>query len=138
MKNETGLRILAYSVLGLIAFWLVKALFFPTGYGMTIRYNMPVRNGSEHGYMYNYGMNSFGSSISQLLFIIFIIALIVGLVMIVKNYLFTPEDIATIKGSFSGKINQVTNSCDACGKELKPDWKVCPNCGKEVVNPDKH
>ena len=138
MKNDSALKVIVYSILGLVVFWLVKAVLFPTGYGMSVGYNRPgyFRNGTDHGYIPNYGMNSFGTSILQLFLIVFVIALVVSVLMILKNNVFKTEGIATIKESFTGKPEQVTLNCVDCGKELNAEWKVCPNCGKEVVNPE--
>jgi len=53
-------------------------------------------------------------------------------VLVIKNYLFTKEDVEKIKGSFvSSKAEAIKESCSACGKELEENWKNCPHCGKE-------
>ena len=140
MKNDSALKIIVYSVLGLMVFWFLQAVMFPAGYGVSGRNNIQgyYRNGSEHGYISNFGSNnSFGSSILQLLLIVFVIALLVSVVMIVKNNLITPDNTTLIKGSFTGKSKRVTKPCLDCGKELNLEWKVCPHCGKDVVNQDK-
>jgi hypothetical protein len=68
----------------------------------------------------------------KVLFVLFIVGLIVGIAIAVKNYVFTTEDIEKIKGTFTGKKTVVIKeTCSVCGKELNGDWKVCPHCGEE-------
>ncbi|WP_318507356.1 zinc ribbon domain-containing protein [Bacillus sp. T3] len=141
MKNDSAIKMIGYSILGIIILWLAKAVLFPTGYGVSVRYTMPGYSRNGYGYEHTYNsfnsFNSLTSSFIQILFFVFLVALIVGAVMVVKNYLFTPEDIAEIKGSFIGKANGVTNPCVTCGKEINPEWKVCPHCGKDVGTKDR-
>ncbi len=68
----------------------------------------------------------------KVLFVLFIVGLVVGIAIAVKNYVFTAEDIQKIKGTFTGKKTVVIKeTCSVCSKELNDDWKVCPHCGKE-------
>jgi hypothetical protein len=135
MKNDSAIKLIGYSVLGLIAFWLVDSVLFPSGYGVSVSYNMPghFRSGYEHGYVFNYGLTGFTGLIIQILLVALFLALLVGVIMVVKNYFFTQENIAAIKAS----LIQATKPCVECGKDLNPDWKVCPHCGKAVDNPEK-
>ncbi len=68
----------------------------------------------------------------KVLFVLFIVGLIVGIAIAIKNYIFTPEDVAKIKGTFTGKKTVVIKeTCSICSKELENEWKVCPHCGKQ-------
>ena len=68
----------------------------------------------------------------KVLFAVFIIALVAGIVVWIKNNIFTREDIDTIKNTFKG--NNTANpkeKCTACDRTIEVDWKLCPHCGKE-------
>jgi hypothetical protein len=141
MKKDSTIKIIGVTAIVLIALWFLKAILFPTGYGMSVGYRMPayMGYGSEHGYNYGYGINSFSGSAALLLaflikvlLIVFVIALLVGLVMIVKNHVFTQEDITSIKNSFTSKSAKPNKVCTECKAPLNEEWKVCPHCGKEV------
>lgn len=68
----------------------------------------------------------------KVLFVLFIIGLVVGIGIAIKNYIFTKEDVDKIKSTFTGKKTVVIKeTCSICGKELNDDWKLCPHCGKE-------
>ncbi|RII32597.1 zinc ribbon domain-containing protein [Clostridium chromiireducens] len=139
MKKDATLKVIVFSVLGLLILWLASSLLFSTGNGISV--NFRGYYGGEHMYMGNgYGFG-FGGTISvllmfliKILLFVFVVALIIGLILVVKNSIFTPEDIATIKGAFTSKNQLPKKVCDACGKELDTKWKVCPYCGKEVHN----
>ncbi|RII31811.1 zinc ribbon domain-containing protein [Clostridium chromiireducens] len=139
MKKDTTLKIIVFSLLGLLILWLASSLLFSTGNGISI--NFRGNYGGEHMYMgSSYGIG-FGGTISvllmfliKLLFFVFVAALIIGLIIVVKNSIFTPEDIATIKGAFNSKDKTPEKICDACGKALDKEWKACPYCGKESDN----
>lgn len=68
----------------------------------------------------------------KVLFVVFVIALIAGIVVYIKNNIFTKEEIETIKNTFSGKkpISQ-KEVCTTCGNVMEVEWKLCPLCGKE-------
>lgn len=137
MKKDATLKVIVFSVLGLLILWLASSLLFSTGNGISI--NFRGNYGGGHMYVGNgYGVG-FGGTISVLLmflikvlFFVFVAALIVGLIILVKNSVFTSEDIATIKGAFNSKNQAPKKICDACGKVLDEKWKTCPYCGKEV------
>lgn len=139
MNKDSTLKIIAFSILGILILWIANMLLFSTGNGINV--NFRGYYGGEHMYSgYGYG-NGFNGTISVLLmflikvlFFVFVVALIVGLILMVKNSIFTPEDIATIKGAFNSKNQTPKKVCDSCGKELDPKWKACPYCGKEVEN----
>lgn len=85
---------------------------------------------------FNYGAASTISFLLLLLikvfFVLFIIGLTVGIIIAVKNYVFTEEDIAQLKGTFKAKETTETKTlCTECGKELKAEWNSCPYCGTE-------
>jgi hypothetical protein len=138
MKKDSALKIIGLSALILVALWFVKALLFPMGYGMSMNYSMPryMGNGYEHGFNLNYSYNNSPALILgfliKILFIVFVVALLAGLVMVIKNHVFTPEDINAIKSSFTGSVKKAAKPCSECGKELNVEWKACPYCGKTV------
>ncbi|MEW9122345.1 MAG: zinc ribbon domain-containing protein [Thermotaleaceae bacterium] len=137
--NDTAMKIIVFSGVGLIVLWLIKSTFLPTGYGMSLSYNTPgyFRNGMEHSYNSNYGF-SFTSLIIQMLLVVIIISLIIGVVILVKNFVVRPEEIVTTKESVPENLIQDNSSCVQCGKELNQEWKVCPHCGKEIVSLDSN
>lgn len=65
--------------------------------------------------------------------VILIVTFLVGLFMLAKNYLFNAQDIAAIKGTFTGN-HKAKKVCDNCGNPLASEWKVCPNCATEINN----
>ena len=68
----------------------------------------------------------------KVLFVLFIVGLVIGIAIAIKNYIFTKEDIEKIKGTFTGKKTVIIKeTCSICGKELNDEWKLCPHCGKE-------
>lgn len=67
----------------------------------------------------------------KFLIVIFIIALVIGLFMAAKNYLFNAQDVNAFKGNFT-TIEKPRKTCDICGKTLESGWKVCPYCAAEV------
>ena len=71
--------------------------------------------------------------IIKVLFVVFIIGLVAGVIVWIKNNnLFTEEDVKTIKGAFiTTKVVEIKELCSACTKELNSGWKVCPHCGTD-------
>ena len=140
MEKDSTSKVIVFSVLGLLILWLASSLLFTNGNGINV--NFRGYYGGEHMYMGNgYGYGFGGGTISvllmfliKILLFVFVVALIVGLILVVKNSIFTPEDIATMKGAFTSKNQLPKKVCDACGKELDAKWKACPYCGKEVEN----
>jgi len=137
MKKDSTIKIIGVSALAIIALWLLRAILFPTGYGISVSYRVPMHMGN--GYVYSNGLNSFGGSgalllafLIKVLLIVLIIALLLGFLMFIKNHVFTQEDISMIKNSFTGKTDRSSKVCLECGKSLSEDWKICPHCGKEV------
>ena len=69
----------------------------------------------------------------KVLFVAFVLGLVVGIIVLIKDILFTDEDKAKIKGVFT--VNQkiiVKKTCTNCEKEIKTTWKACPYCGKSI------
>lgn len=136
MKKDSAIKIVVLSVLALIVLFFVKTILFPTEFGMGVN----VRTNYGGGSMYMGTGLGFGLSISLLLtylikflFVVFIVGLVCGLVVVVKNYIFTPEDIEAFKAPFRVNkvpVNKIT--CSECGKELNADWKTCPYCSTGV------
>lgn len=136
MKKNSGIKIVGISILALIMLLLIKTILFPTGFGLGIN----VRTNFGGGNMYMGTGLGFGLSISllltfliKLLFVVFVVGLVGGLIVVVKNYIFTPEDIEAFKAPFKGGQSTKTNAtCTVCGKELNDGWKTCPHCGTSV------
>ncbi|MBB6214990.1 hypothetical protein HNQ80_001079 [Anaerosolibacter carboniphilus] len=137
MKNNPFVKMMMVALLGIIGLSLLQSLVFGSGFGLG--FTMRGNYGGEHMYMgtgYGFG---YGGSISYLLllmikvlFVVFVIGLVAGIIVWIKNNLFTTEDVETIKNTFSGNKAIVSKeSCTICGKELNAEWKVCPHCGKE-------
>lgn len=137
MNKDSTVKIIGVAALAIIALWILKSALFPIGYGM---YAVPTQMGNS--YNYSFGINNFNLSVTLLLallikvlLIAFVVTLFVGIVMLVKNNLFTQEDIKSIKNTFSGKQSKTNKICSECNKNLNEEWKVCPYCGKEVDKP---
>ncbi len=143
MNKDSGLKLAVVSIIAIVILWFAHTLLVPNGFGVgiNIRGNFRGNFGGEHMYsVSNYGVGSTFSFLLlfliKVLFVLFIIGLVVGLVLFVKNNVFTKEDIAQIKGTFTSKKTEVIKEvCSICGKELNSDWKVCPHCGKEKEAP---
>lgn len=68
----------------------------------------------------------------KILFAVFVVALIAGIVVYIKNNIFTKDEIETIKSTFSGKKPIIQKeTCTVCGSTIEAEWKLCPICGKE-------
>ena len=136
-KSYPILKLLLGLLLGILGLWLIYVLLFGTGYGL----NIGVRGnfGGGHMYMGTATGIGFAGSLSlillfliKVLFVLFIIGLVVGIAIAIKNYIFTTEDVQKIKSTFTGKKTVIIKEvCGICGKELNDDWKLCPHCGKE-------
>lgn len=135
MKRNPFVKLIIFALLGIIVLTLLNSFVFNSGYG--VGFNMRGNYGGERMYMntgigfgYGYGgtLSYFLSLFTKLLFAIFVIALIAGFIVWVKNNFFTAEDVAAIKSSFLGNEKA---ACTICGKDLNYEWKVCPHCGKE-------
>lgn len=135
MNTNSLIKLISVLLLAALGVWLVYVLVL--GGGMGYGYHMA---GSYRGGSFNMGLGyGYGSSLSYLLLLVikvlfgvFLVALAAGVIVWIKNNLFTEADIATIKNTFSG--NNAVNpksSCDSCGKTVEAEWKLCPYCGKE-------
>jgi len=71
----------------------------------------------------------------KVLFAAFVIGLVVGGIMFIKDTFFTEEEKVKIKMVFTGnRVVVKKKTCDSCGKELNTEWKACPHCGKTIEN----
>ena len=69
----------------------------------------------------------------QILFAIFVLGLVGGTIVWVKDYLFTAEDKAKLRQTFIVKKQPAkVEVCNICGKEQSHEWQRCPYCGKET------
>lgn len=132
MKKNCAIKIIGLSVLALIILWFVKAVLFPTGFGLGIN----IRTNYGGGSMYMGTGLGLGVSLTLLLtyfikflFVVFTIGLVATLVVAVKKYILTAEDIETYKNVFKcKKAKENKTTCKECGKEVSEDWKLCPYC----------
>ena len=133
MNRNSALKIITISLGGIILLWFISTLLTGsgTGYGMNV---------SENVMSYNYGGGvQMGNGtylltiLIKILFAIFVLGLIGGTIVWVKDYLFTAEDKVRIRQTFTVNKQQIkVEICSICGKEQNHDWKVCPYCGKET------
>lgn len=137
MQKNSILKIILVTFIGIIVLWLMKEILFPSNY-----FNLNLTGSYGGGHMNNINMNGsygFGAGTFSLilvffikvLFVIFVIALLIGLFLTIKNYIFTPQDYDAFKNSFR-RPEFSKKTCDICGKTLEDGWKVCPYCSAEV------
>lgn len=138
-KTNSILKFLGVLLVSILGLWLINALLFGSGYGFNVGFRGNHEGGNFYmGYGYGYG---FAGTLSvvllfliKVLFVLFVVGLVVGIGIAIKNYLFTAEDVEKIKCTFAGrKTVVIKETCSICGKELEQDWKVCPHCGKEIT-----
>ena len=138
MKSNPIVKLVAVLAIALLGLWLLQAVLFSAGTGMS--YNFRGDFGGEHmnvmpGYGVGYGFSAYALLLllTKVLFAVFVIALIAGIIVWIKNNLFTTEDYNSMRYSLKGNNSPATSlKCSICSKELSADWKVCPHCGKEV------
>lgn len=71
----------------------------------------------------------------KVLFVAFVIGLVVGGIIFIKDTFFTEEEKTKIKMVFTGnRVIDHKKTCASCGKELNTEWKACPHCGKTIEN----
>lgn len=131
MKKNFFLQAILVLGFGIVILWLVKGLLFPSNY---LNLNISGTYGGEHMYgTYGFGVGTFSLLLVfliKVLIVLFVVALIVGLFMAVKNYIFTPQNVSAFNG-YANKVEQPKKAC-ICGKPLEEEWKVCPYCATEV------
>lgn len=134
MKKDSFLKLIVISIIGIAVLWLAKEIFFPSNYlGFYITGNY----GGEHMYAngnYGFGAGTFSVLLVfliKVLIVLFVIALIAGLIMAAKNYIFTQQNIETFNNG-SSHVENHKKTCEICGKTLENGWKVCPYCAAEV------
>ncbi|MFZ5988006.1 MAG: hypothetical protein ACOYWZ_12900 [Bacillota bacterium] len=128
------IRIAAVTLVGIIVLWLIYTLLFQSGYGVNINF----RGNHGGGYFYMGTGLGLAATITTLLlflikvlFVLFIIGLVIGIAIAVKNIVFTEDDIKKIKSTFTGKKTVVVKeTCSTCGNTIETEWKACPYCGK--------
>lgn len=137
MRNDSVVKVITVTILGILGLWFIYALLFNSGMGSGFGFSG--NYGGEHMNMgYNLGVGYSATFayilllLIKVLFAVFVIALVAGIVVWIKNNIFTSEDIDTIKNTFKG--NNTANQkekCTVCGNTMEVDWKLCPHCGKE-------
>lgn len=130
MNSRQVFKLASDALIALIVLWLIREFLFP-GSGASLSFSSNF--GGEHmyagsAYGYSEAFAVLLSSLIKILSAFFIVGLVVGLIFIVKDIIFTREDIESIKDSFTGAKKE---ECGICGKSLNDQWKVCPYCGKE-------
>lgn len=142
MNKLTGRNIFKFLgslLLIIIGLWLIRELLFPLGNDFNFGFRSAYRGGHFQMSAGAGNMIGIAGTISfllffliKVLFVLFIIGLVVGLVIYVKKRVFTEEDIIQLKSTFTGKKTVVVKeTCSICSRELNDGWKVCPYCGKE-------
>lgn len=134
MNNEKSLyKILSYLILGIMALWFINAVLIGLG---TTGYH---GGGHEHMGYGIAGASLIGTTsfilllLIKILFILFIVSFVVGIMLAVKKYIFTEEDLSKIKGTFTRNKNEsIKKSCTHCGQNLNEQWKACPFCGNAI------
>lgn len=67
----------------------------------------------------------------KILFAAFVIGLVVGGIVFIKDNLFTEEEKAKFRATFTSNHGVTQKkTCAICEKEIKAEWKACPYCGK--------
>lgn len=140
VKSNPFVKLVAVLAIALLGLWLLQAVLFSAGTGTGMSYNFRGNFGGEHmnvmqGYGVGYGFSMYALLLllTKVLFAVFVIALVAGIIVWVKNNLFTTEDYNAMRYSLKGNASPVTRlKCSICSNELNADWKVCPHCGKEV------
>ena len=136
MKSNPFARVIVVIAFALLGLWLLQSVLF--GSGMGISYGFRGNFGGGHMSMYpgvGYGFSAVSLLIllTKVLFAVFVIALVAGIFVWIKNNMFTAADFETMKSSINGNgAFAAKEKCSICGKEMNSDWKVCPHCGKEL------
>jgi hypothetical protein len=139
MNKGSALKMIGVSIGGILLLWLIYTILNSTGTDYSIYVSGHAMGHNYRGGVYMGNGAYYGSSLTYLfiilikiLLVVFAVGFVFGLVIWIKNYLFTPEDKATLKETFTRKTTQVhSQACSICGKEQRSDWKICPYCGKE-------
>ncbi len=93
-------------------------------------YNLLLGGRTGFGFSYGQGLNFNGLVASilvlavKLLWFVFVISLVIGIVIIIKKY----ADEKKINLNFIEKLTDTGYSCPCCGTKLTADFKFCPNC----------
>ena len=144
-KNDSNqdsiIRSAVTILLGLLVFALIYNVFFGAG----------IIPGGENAGMHQAGMAemdmgtgslatgvsfSLGSLLAGILAIliklfswILVIGLIVGIWIVLRDYLFVDGDnpFAAIANNFAGQ----KKSCPQCGSKVNSNWAYCPDCGQQ-------
>lgn len=135
MKSNGITKVIVVSLFSILALWLISTLLFGTG--GSVAYNTRGYYGGGQMNM-NIAVGTGGAFaftlllLIKVLFAVFVTSLVVGIIIWIKNNIFTKEEIETIKNTFKGdKIVSTKETCVVCCKEMEANWKVCPHCGKE-------
>ena len=136
MKSNPLVKLIVVVALALLGLWLLQSVLF--GAGMSTGYGYRGNFGGGHMYMapgvgYGFSAVSLLILLTKVLFAVFVIALVAGIFVWIKNNMFTSADFEAMKCSIKGNgVFTAKEKCGICGKEMNADWKVCPHCGKEL------
>ncbi|AOT69147.1 hypothetical protein [Geosporobacter ferrireducens] len=115
MKGNAFIKMAVISLVAILGLWVLQGVLFSPG--VNVGYN--IRGHMGGGYMYMGTGFAYGGTISYLLllmvkvlFVVFTISLVAGIILWIKNNLFTREEIETIKGTFTGN-KQIANIQDS-------------------------
>lgn len=132
VRSNTFLKLAADSLIAILGLWIFYTLLFGNGYVLN----------SSIGWYHGGGGIYMGTGLAitlpfilmfliKALSVLFLVGLVLGIAIAIKNVVFPEEDVVRIKGEFNGKKTIIIKeACDICGKELENDWVVCPHCGK--------
>lgn len=153
-KNDPNKDALVKSVgtilLGIIVLALVYNVFFSAGPGMGYGYQggMEMSGGSHMGYggmsgPTGYGLDfSLGSLLAgilvilvKLLSILLVVGLVIGVWLMVKEYLFADGENPLAALTMGMSKNKM--SCPKCGSSVNSKWDFCPDCGVTLTKADK-
>jgi hypothetical protein len=140
LNKNAALKIATVSLGAIILLWFIFTILTGsgTGYGMNMSGNVMGYNYGGGIHMGNgayYGGNTtyLLTILIKILFAVFVLGLVGGTIVWVKDYLFTAEDKIKIRKTFTiNKTPVNVHVCSVCGKEQHRDWKICPYCGKET------
>lgn len=153
-NQDNTLRTLGIVALGVIVF----ALVYNTLLGGRSGFGFEMSWGMNNGLNLNGALASILILAVRLLWVVFVVSVIAGIVVVAKKYL---EDNKIDLNSFTklyhsgqscpccgAKVSaefkycpscqaSLKATCSECGKELLNGWKCCPECGKEVTDATK-
>ena len=147
-NQDATIRSVATILLGLLVFALIYNVFFGAGIipgvgnaGMHQTEMMGMVSGGTGTLAAGVGFNLSSllagilALLIKLLSWILVIGLIVGIWIVVRDYLFVDGDnpFTAISNNLAG----MRKSCPQCGSKVNPNWTYCPECGQPLTRISK-